>query len=1452
MALPTPKELLDRTNAAQSTPAFKLPQTTISKIPSPEELLSRSVPTISQGPVSPLQKITSRLPEPVRTFGRNVKEGLLGTGQTVDLAGEEKFDTGLLGFFRPFGIGKPKAEKVTDRLDLLQPLVQQGSITQQRADEIATNAADRKPFQPAMELSKEEKKALRPVRVEEALDTIFGATDFFGVGFIRNFGRQAAERIAKTEIVEDIIKILKKEAPTLSNDQARILADSLRNVDNASDVENIIQRATAAARSFDNLQPELKRTLRESVPKKNLSDYESFKDLLDDTTPVFRGVPDGESAFVPRRTGDFNFPVAETAEDAARFGDNVIEGRLDPNARIKEIDQISSNPNEEIQQARREGYDAIKVADSKETIIVRPQAARSTEELRFEYDKTKNFPGQSAFSPNVLKAISNEDLSGPIMDTLRPRFPNIGDKTIGLFAERLTKIKRTPDIESHLRILEKVENDLASARDVKSAVRNFKNADKELEIKKAQTNLDTPIEKLLTNEQRQQYANNIGDIIKERKDAILAQHEYDLLWDEVGQKIFDRFEELQLRKSLLREMLDNDPAKEIAKYARNGRLPDVIGANAKSEFARRGDDIVTELGFASPERAQAALDARRASQESLRAITDEMRELRPKIQAAKFLRPLLEDVPVVIREDVSEIDRLATPENVNNYYKDITGFAGGARDIWRNFEHFFGKKHYATAKRLILDPFDDAKGAFVDEVTDLGNRLEKNILNKYGIKKGSKMDEAIQRYGDTGLPEAQRYNESDLQRIFGDKKAAQIKEADKWFRKEYNRLIDEVNETRRKIYPNDPNKLISKRKDYYRHFRELGEDFTGLYNLLFDVPSGIDPLLAGTSGRTKPKTKWLSFAQQRVGKQTDIGAIRGFIDYSSAFAYAKHIDPHIGNFRYLRRKVAETAVRPGTKDIDQNVLEGVNNFIEYLDDFANKLAEKTTPLDRWIQKRIPGGRKAMSVINWVSSRAKGNVIVGSPGSSVAQIFNVPQGIASAKTYSIPGIQRTVASIFEENRPMSQSTFIKERYAQSLNERFKIEWATNPTKRTAEEARAFGRWMLTALDEVGTKFIWNSHYAKAVAENADDPVRVADDITRRLVAGRGIGEVPIEQESKVFQLIAPFQIEVGNAWWVMQDFVKKKDFGALVTMLAAGYIMNEIAEDVRGSRVVYDPINALLEGSVVLTEELEEGNVKRGLSKFAGRQLGELLSNIPLGQTLAAGIPEKATQGAFGLEKRELFGEGDPGRFGPPILLMSSIADPLYRLLPPIGGNQIKKTKEAIEAMITGEVESKATGKVLYNVEPTPLNVLQAVLFGKYATQEAREFFNERDDLFQRLYRQDATRRESTLEAEKAWDDIKKLPDSESKKESLRAIAAEDPDKAERILDIAEAEAQGLSGNDRLIKMLGVSNGERAKYMVELLQKMEDASEKKEFLRDMAQKKLLSDTVLDQIEVLLSN
>jgi len=628
--------------------------------------------------------------------------------------------------------------------------------------------------------------------------------------------------------------------------------------------------------------------------------------------------------------------------------------------------------------------------------------------------------------------------------------------------------------------------------------------------------------------------------------------------------------------------------------------------------------------------------------------------------------------------------------------KDISGFRAYAQDVYRNFRDVFGKQ-YKKVKKAILDPFDEAKKANIEFQEKLLNELEEKIVKGLGITKGSKLSALVQRYGEKKitLEQLKSIRPKDWQKVV---------EADKWFRQKYDELLDKVNEVRREIYPNNPEKIIPKRKDYYRHFRELSETLGGLKNI-FDTPANIDPKLVAVSEFTLPKTRWASFMQRRGMGPYKEDAVGGFLNYVPSASYAIHIDPHISNFESLAKLLAESTTET----------RHLNNFINFLRKFAQDLAGKTNPVDRVIQEIIPGGRMTFNAINWLNNRVKANTILGNAASALAQFGNVPQGIGFAKQYSIPGAGKTLLNIIDDigqkkllrNDPIKKSGFLKERFSSRMYDKFDTKLLQQPVK--------FAKWVLMKTDEIGSKFIWNSVYSKAVAEGITNPIKYADDITRQMVAGRGIGEVPLIQKSRLMQIVMPFQVEVGNLWHVQRDFVKAKDFGGLLTLYLAAFIFNKAMEATRGYGVVFDPIEAI--GEALATPDLT-------LEQRLGRVAGEVLSNIPLGQSMAALYPEYGMT-MFGREwptRRELFGEGDPTRFGTGLLVNRALQNPWYKLIPPYAGGQLEKTAKGLRALKEEGVYTQDKKQLKYPIVPSLPNTVRGLLFGPSGFSETQEYY----------------------------------------------------------------------------------------------------------------------------------
>ncbi|TYS46770.1 hypothetical protein [Bacillus infantis] len=717
------------------------------------------------------------------------------------------------------------------------------------------------------------------------------------------------------------------------------------------------------------------------------------------------------------------------------------------------------------------------------------------------------------------------------------------------------------------------------------------------------------------------------------------------------------------------------------------------------------DEMVRRLEEIAPKKGQQSQGTPDVTERLLQRLNPEaaaaVEQVKPtseKIKAGKDFEAIepamVESEPPLLRADDPITDMTFDPKKM----KDISGFKAATTDVYRIFRDAFGKD-YETVGKPIVNKLDSAKGQYVNMQQQWLNKLKTEVVDKLGIKKGSKESALVQRYGEKKMT-------LDELKAASPDKWKDIVKADQWFRQSYDNIYEGVNKARQTAYPNSPDKQVPKLDNYYRHFREMN-GLTGLKNI-FDSPSQIDPHLAGMSQHTNPSSKWHSFMQKRGMGPYKEDAVGGFLEYIPGASFATNIDPVIPVFKNLRRQLAD-----GTEDS-----RNINNFIEFLYNYSNDLAGKTNPyFDRNLQQLV--GRKTMSVLNWVNNRVKKNVILGNVGSVLAQMANIPNGVAFAKQYSVKGASRTLTSIFDKNAPIHKSDFLKERYLGKLFREF--------DQRLIDQPEKLAGWLIETTDRVGSSFVWNSVYEKGLKQGVQNPIKYADDETRKLIAGRGVGEVPLLQKAKTTQLVMPFTLEVANLWKVIGDMGKKKDFGGIATLFVANYILNKGMEETRGSAVTFDPIDALADAL---------GNDELSNTQKAGRVVGEVLTNVPLGQHIAGLYPEYGeVLNIKGPTRAELFGERDPQRFGTGLVAANSVNDALFKFALPFGGNQLKKTLSGIDA-INNEGSYKKDSpvsipmlgdneKLKYPVDPNLWNNTKGLLFGAGAFNEARDYYDER-------------------------------------------------------------------------------------------------------------------------------
>ena len=563
----------------------------------------------------------------------------------------------------------------------------------------------------------------------------------------------------------------------------------------------------------------------------------------------------------------------------------------------------------------------------------------------------------------------------------------------------------------------------------------------------------------------------------------------------------------------------------------------------------------------------------------------------------------------------------------------------------------------------VITPLNKLLGDSVD----WGNKY-KNILMDMKVAPGSKQSELIQRVGEGKL------SYKNLVSQVGEKQAQVIKNQADTFRGMYDDILQFVN-TRRKAV-NLPE--IPKRKDYFRHMSE----FENISDVFESFTTG-----KGTREFTESIRK-----HQRKGNVVDaVGNFMNYLDYAQRAGFSDLVSPEL-------RKMIKVLDKAGADPKVVGQLEGM------LGDILGTTPKSGTA--RFLEKITEPFRTAK--------------VVGNPGSILAQVFNLPQGIAMSNPINFAkSLKNTEAAL-----AVNKSNYIK-----SISEK-------TPTflvkGKLAKTINVGGGWLQDA-NLAAAKALWKSFYVQGKSMRVD-AAKYADEMIPLVMGERRLGQMADFYKSPFGRIMAPFTLENQAAINRLIDSVGKKKSSEVIGTLIAWNISNTLIEKyAHGYRPFFDPIDAAKE-----MIEYWQGSDKKEQSKLkaGGRMLGELTNLIP---ALQASIFTVYKVGeSMGLpESRSVFGTDDPtwqnvasiywpfgeqGVAGRYVTGEKAIDYPLNiasTVTPFL--NPVLRGVQATGSNVRGYAKSRS-GRAMYEMPTDPLNIARSLVFGQSSTPQAREYF----------------------------------------------------------------------------------------------------------------------------------
>lgn len=636
---------------------------------------------------------------------------------------------------------------------------------------------------------------------------------------------------------------------------------------------------------------------------------------------------------------------------------------------------------------------------------------------------------------------------------------------------------------------------------------------------------------------------------------------------------------------------------------------------------------------------------------------------------------------------------------------------------------------------------------------------ERQEIQELGIKARSKESAAVQRYGEKQWVDnngnIHKYGDTELATEFPNTETQnKIKNAAQVIRNKYDLYIDQINDTLTQLGYNP----IPKRKDYMRHFQELGDVFsqTGVPFNLNDLSSEDLPTdINGLTEFNKPGKNWFASSQKRYGNKTTYDAITGIDGYLEGAGNLIFHTEDVQNYRALSEAVrnqfgqtkgfenleglTDEQIKQRIEDIQNNKL---SKYVAWLDEQANALAGKKGAIDRGVERAI--GRRGYTVLNTLKKQVGSNMTGFNVRSSLTNFIS--STIASAKTNKIAlakGTISTINNMFHNDGFIEKSDFLTSRFG-----------SNSLSAKTWQKISNAGQIFMTGSDYFTSNLIARSKYYEGLQKGMteQEALRYSNDFSSRVMGDRSQGATPEAFNSKTLGLFTQFQLEVNNQWQYMihdtkmdyqQNMKKNGGLKAGATALfqmgqlaAYSYFFNELFEKVTGSRAAFDPIEIFK----VLFGIDDDDDDEKSFGERIEEAKDMLIENLPFVSILNGGrIPISEA-----LPIKELLTGKD--EYGNEKSRLSTIKETAPYWFLPTGYSQINKTVKGLKTVINNgdyKINSEGEKELRFPVENKNAGTyIKAGLFGKYSLPTAQEYI---DNNFKKLSaKQTTTYEESNI------------------------------------------------------------------------------------------------------------
>ena len=362
------------------------------------------------------------------------------------------------------------------------------------------------------------------------------------------------------------------------------------------------------------------------------------------------------------------------------------------------------------------------------------------------------------------------------------------------------------------------------------------------------------------------------------------------------------------------------------------------------------------------------------------------------------------------------------------------------------------------------------------------------------------------------------------------------------------------------------------------------------------------------------------------------------------------------------------------------------------------------------------GRQMYGIMNSVEKRVAANMVGGNISSALTNFIPIFQSMGEVNPiYTAQALGDVARAARTDDGFVDASDFLTNRFG------------SDPLYRTGlEKVSDTVSIPFSLIDRVSAEVVVRSKYLQNINDgmSTSEAMADADAFAAGIMADRSKGATPVvfNARNPISKAFSMFQVEVNNQLsYYFKDLPrnvgdkgKAAVAGALFRTFLASFLYGTLFEQLAGYDPTLNPIGMIMD----FYRDNEEEGPKEAVKNLAVEAAGQ----IPFVGTFAGGgrlpvsdvIPDVV---------RLLDSSGEEN-FGD--VAKDELLNTAFQLLPPLGGNQLRKTIQGVGTVAEGgyyTTNKDGEEQLRFPVEQTPGNYLRGAVFGRWSFPEAQEYID---------------------------------------------------------------------------------------------------------------------------------